>query len=178
MDTPTFYIFLFIHLVSLIVGFGAVIVIDSMGLLWLFGRIKLQFLGKVAGITQALIWIGWSGLVLSGIGLILHKGYIDNLTIIKLFFVVLLGFNGIFLHYLKHALKEFEKTNKITNIFKFRMGLATSISQMGWWGAIFIGFIHRHWQHYIPWPSNPYIYIIGIIALIGIISLSGEIILK
>jgi len=36
MDTTAFYIFLFVHLVSLIVGFGSVLVIDFFGLLWIF----------------------------------------------------------------------------------------------------------------------------------------------
>ncbi len=35
MDSLIFYIFLFVHLTSLIVGFGAVLVTDFFGLLWL-----------------------------------------------------------------------------------------------------------------------------------------------
>lgn len=178
MDTTIFYIALFVHLVSLIMGFGAVMVIDSFGLLWLLKKVKLEFLRRVADVTQILIWIGWCGLVLSGIVLITIKGYIDNLTTIKLFFVFMLGLNGIFLHYLKQEIKKVEQSNKIKPIFKFRMFLASFISQLGWWGAMTIGFLHRHWQHNIAWPANPWGYIIGIIGLIGIIGIIGELSLR
>jgi len=80
MASLSFYIFLFIHLISLIIGFGSVIVIDVFGLLWVLRKVDLKLVDKVAGITQKLIWIGWGGLVLSGIGLISIKGYIDNLS--------------------------------------------------------------------------------------------------
>jgi len=57
---------IFVHIVSFIIGFGAVIVIDSFGLLWLLKKTKLAFVMNVAGVTQKLIWLGWIGLVASG----------------------------------------------------------------------------------------------------------------
>lgn len=160
MDTLPFYIFLAVHLVSLIAGMGAVVVIDVFGLLWFFKKTNTVFVVRVAHVTQRLIWIGWTGLVLSGIGLIVLKGYIDNLTIIKLYFVVLIGANGMFLHTIKKTLEHISDRAKIPPWLLFRVGLATVISQIGWWGAITIGFLHRHWRHYIEWPSMPEMYII------------------
>lgn len=58
---------LFIHLISTIVGFGAVIVIDVWGFLWIINKQKLSQVMSVARVTQILIWIGFFGLVLSGL---------------------------------------------------------------------------------------------------------------
>ena len=56
--------------------------------------------------------------------------------------------------------------------------LASALSQLGWWGAIFIGFVHRHVEHNIPWPENPWIFIAVVIATIIGVVLVGEIVLR
>lgn len=180
MDTLPFYIFLFIHIVSLITGFGSVIVIDTFGLLWLlkFKKVTLERVNSVAEITQRLIWLGWCGLVCSGIFLITIKGYIDNLTKIKLFFVILVGLNGIFLHYIKKNSIEFASANKLPSRMMFRVFLATFISQLGWWGAFSIGFVHRHWRHNIPWPEHYVWVMFGILLLIATMAIVGESVTK
>lgn len=170
MDSTAFYIFLFIHVVSLIVGFGSVVVIDVFGLLWLFKykNISLKKVNDTARITQALIWVGWFGLVLSGIGLITLKGYVDNLTKIKLYFVLLVGLNGIFLHFIKHKLEALATRAQMPPRLFLQILLTTAISQLGWWGALIIGFVHRHIEHDIPWPDNPYVYMVGISVCFGL----------
>ena len=165
MESTAFYIFLFIHLVSLVTGFGAVIVIDFFGLLWLFKKVPLSLVNKVAGATQALIWLGWCGLVFSGLFLITIKGYIDNLTKIKLFFVLMLGVNGLYLHMIKKSMEKISGQDTLPAQLKFRVGLASVISQVGWWGAMIIGFVHRHIAHYIPYPQNPYLYMLFFVVL-------------
>lgn len=177
MDTPLFFVFLAIHIVSLIVGMGAVVVIDTFGLLWIFKRIQLSDVMKVAAVTQRLIWAGWIGLVLSGIGLITLKGYIDNLTLIKLFFVALVGVNGIFMHVLKKSLESIQ-SNRLPARYAFRIALTSIISQIGWWSAIAIGFLHRHWKHVIDWPQNPYVYMASILVGIAAVALSGELMVR
>lgn len=162
----------------MIIGFGAVIVIDSLGLLWILKKIKLQFVQDVAGLTQRLIWLGWSGLVLSGTGLLVLKGFIDNLTAIKIFFVAMLGLNGLFLHTIKKSFECVTDETNIPAILKFRMTLASAISQMGWWGALIIGFTHRQISSFIPWPASPWPYIIGIFLGISVIALVGEMLLR
>ncbi len=168
MNTLPFYIFLFIHLISLTVGFGAVIVIDIFGLLWLTKRLPLKLVQSVAGVTQKLIWLGWGGLVISGIGLITIKGYLDELTIIKIFFVFMLGVNGVLLHFIKKRMDRFGDTEIMPRSVMFRMGFSTMLSQLGWWGALIIGFLHRHWRNEISWPPHPFI-VIGIMAVVMIL---------
>ncbi len=178
MQSVPFYIFLFIHLVSLVVGFGAVLTTDFFGLLWVlaYKRVPFTLLMDTTHITQKLIWLGWFGLVCSGIGLLYLKGYVDNLTKVKLFFVLLVGLNGIYLHFINKAfekLKNIEAKN-IPLLLKFRITLGSFTSQLGWWGALFIGFIHRHIQHSFAWPANPYPYIIAIAGVLLIIAVVGE----
>ncbi len=173
MEITPFYIFLFIHLVSLLVGFGAVIVIDTFGLLWMLGKKTLADVGKVANVTQVLIWIGWSGLVLSGSMLLYTKGYIDNLTWIKLFLVAMVGVNGLFMHFIKKQMDALGAVSELPKSLFFKISMASTISQLGWWGAIMIGFVHRHIESYIPWPGQPFA-IIGLLAsIIILVALCG-----
>jgi hypothetical protein len=177
MDISPFYIFLFIHLASLVVGFGAVVVTDTYGLLWMLGKKKMTEITAIADVTEKLIWIGWTGLVLSGSCLLYMKGYIDNLTWIKLFFVAMLGVNGIFLYRINKALKVIGDNPMPKQLF-FRIGLASTISQIGWWGAVLIGFVHRHIESYIDWPPQPALFIIIFAAVILLVGFCGDMIYK
>lgn len=55
-----------VHLVSLVVGFGAVLTVDWYGLLWAVRRAPLWMVLQHANRVGPLIWIGVAGLVLSG----------------------------------------------------------------------------------------------------------------
>lgn len=177
MDNNFFFVALFGHLISLVLGFGAVLVIDIFGLLWLlkWWGVNLDLLRRVATITQRLIWIGFIGLVITGIPLLAIKGQISDLTKIKLFLVVLVGLNGIFLHYIKNALDRLgDAIDQVpANIF-FRISLASGISQLGWWGATAIGFYNRHIGQPMDWTQY-YVPIMGLIVfVIGTIWTIGE----
>ncbi len=177
MNTPVFYVALFVHVSSLILAFGSVMVIDTFGLLWLFKKVKMSFVMRVADITQRLIWLGWGGMVLSGIVLITSKGYVDNLTQIKLFFVALVGFNGILLHRIKKWTEKIGDNPLPPRLF-FRTMLSTAISQTGWWGALLIGFVHRHIAHNIPWPNQPWVFMLLIAGVFGLAAIVGELTTK
>ncbi len=168
MNTPLFFIALFIHVVSFITAFGAVITIDFTGTLWILKKVPLKTVTTVAGVAQKLIWLGLTGLIASGIILIYHKGFIDELTWIKLFFVAMLTVNGVFLHFISRATNRLGDVEVLPANIMFRTGLASAISQLGWWGAITIGFVHRHIEHYIPYPPHPWPALIMIMICIGI----------
>lgn len=178
MEIDLYHILLFCHLVSLMVGFGAVIVIDTCGLLWLLGKIKLSLISKFAKITQPLIWLGWSFLVLSGIPLLVLKGSISSITTVKIFAVIMLGLNGIYLHFIKESLSKHEKQEHLPKIISFRIALATFISQIGWWTAIIIGFLNNKLKNNAPQIDNPFLYIKIFIIIIIFIFITGEILLK
>jgi hypothetical protein len=157
METAPFFVLLFFHLTFLIIAFGSVVVTDYFGLRWLLGMTPPSRLVKISGATQKLIWLGWTGMVLSGIPLILLKAEVDRLMILKFFFVLLVGANGYALHLIHKSFEEYQDEDTMPMLVMFRMGHATLVSQIGWWGAFLIGFLHRHVWTVIEWPQRPWL---------------------
>lgn len=178
MDTKAFYIVLFVHLVSLIVAFGSVLVIDVFGLLWIFRKHSLPYVLKIAGVMQKLIWIGWAGLVSSGVPLLVMKAAVDNLTKLKIFLVLLVGFNGLFLDAVKRAGEKVPEGARTPAVLIYHIGLTAAISQLGWWGTVVIGFIHRHIDHVVQWPKNPWLLMAAIAAFFLGAYLAGKFIFR
>jgi hypothetical protein len=178
METTPFFIFLFIHLCGLILGFGSVIVTDLYGSLWVLNRVRFPQVVRVSGVTEKFIWAGWGLMVLAGIPLVLLKGVVDNLMIIKLFFVILVGINGIPLHLLHKKVKGYKEGDDIPTIVMFRLMLLLLVSQLGWWSAMLIGFLHRHVQTIINYPDTPYLISGLILTAILIIWATGEMLLR
>jgi hypothetical protein len=182
MGFQPFYLFLFIHLVSFIVGFGSVITVDTFGSLWILKKVKLSTVNTVANVSEKLIWLGWGGLVASGACLLYIKSdgysYIDELTMIKIFFVALLGLNGLFLAFIKKSTAHLTDDMEMPKLARFRITLASTISQLGWWSALIIGFLHRQIASTINWPPKPFLVMAVILLAIGAIALVGETVLR
>lgn len=178
METTPFFIVLFVHLSGLILGFGAVLVTDLYGLLWVWNRVRFPQLIRVSGVTEKFIWAGWGTMVLAGIPLILLKGVVDNLMVIKLFFVILIGINGVLLHFLHKRVERYKEGDDVPKILMFRLILSLTLSQFSWWSAVLIGFLHRHVQSIIQYPDNPWVIIGLFIAILGVIWAAGEIFLR
>lgn len=178
MEIQTYHILAFIHLISLVIGFGAVVVIDAFGLLWVMKKINLQIVNQTANITQRLIWLGWVGLVVTGTILVLRRGSISNISMVKVFFVAMLGLNGIFLHLIKKNFNKLANLDSIPTIYKFRITLTSLISQVGWWGAIVIGFLNTKFRGQIPQPENPWAWMAGIAGAFFFVWLIGERVFK
>lgn len=174
METTPFFILLFVHLSSLILGFGSVLVTDLYGLLWTWDRVRFTQLIRVSGVTEKFVWAGWIGMVVAGVPLLVLKGEIDHLMMIKLFFVVLIGINGLALHKLHSKVEGFSQGEDVPNIFMFRLILSLFVSQLGWWGALLIGFLHRHVWTIINWPDRPWLVIGCILAVLLVIWRGGE----
>ncbi|HET6353637.1 hypothetical protein [Streptomyces sp.] len=130
---------LFVHLASLVLGFGAVLVADYYGLLWLTGRCEL---GEAVGCASRLhtpIWAGLSGLVASGI--MLHPDLASPLTRIKLALVLLLSLNGLQAGILRRRIAGAAAASPSPRTLMW--GAATALmSQVCWWGALAIGFLN------------------------------------
>src|SRR5690606_21836122 len=73
---------LFVHLGSLVVGFGAVLSIDWYGVLWFRRKIKLTDVSGHAHRVTLLTWLGLIGLCLSGMFLRPDLG--SPLTLVKI----------------------------------------------------------------------------------------------
>ncbi len=178
METTPFFIFLFIHLCGLILGFGAVLVTDLYGLLWFWNRVRFPQLVRVSGVTKKFIWVGWGTMVAAGLPLVLLKGAVDNLMIIKLFFVALIGINGVLLHLLHKRVEGYKEGEDVPKITMFRLILLLSVSQISWWSAFSIGFLHRHVQTIIEYPNTPWLVNGFIVAALLFIWASGEMLLR
>lgn len=178
MESTAFFIALFVHLSGLVLGFGSVLVTDLYGLLWVWDRVRFPQLISVSSVTQKFIWAGWGIMVLAGIPLILMKGAVDNLMIIKLFLVAVIGLNGIWLHFLHRRVEGYHEGDHVPRVVMFRLVLSLTISQIGWWGALTIGFLHRHVQSIINVPENPWLYCAGFLVLLILTLLGGDALLK
>ncbi|MFF7890190.1 hypothetical protein ACH40F_58125 [Streptomyces sp. NPDC020794] len=132
---------LFVHLASLILGFGAVLVADYYALLWMSGRCTLRETLDSTARLHVPIWSGLVGLVVSGA--MLHPDLASNLTRTKLALVLILTLNG-----LQAGLLNKRMHGEATLLARRTLiwGAATAlISQVCWWGAVVIGFTNS--QH-------------------------------
>jgi hypothetical protein len=126
---------LFGHLACLVIGFGAVLTVDWVALLWLARRAELHDVLRQAGHVQVPIWAGYAGLVLTGV--LLEPDVTSPITQAKLAMVLLIGWNGLLATWLHSRLTE------DPHRFKFAVsGLTASLSQVGWWSAMAIGYVN------------------------------------
>ena len=126
---------LFLHLACLAIGFGAVLTVDWVALLWLAGRRQLPHVLDQARNVHVPIWAGFGGLGLSGV--MLEPDLTSALTQVKLGLVLVIGWNGLFAMWLHARLDE--------DAGRFRLGVSAgsaALSQLGWWGAMAIGFLN------------------------------------
>ncbi|MFF7726987.1 hypothetical protein [Streptomyces sp. NPDC008001] len=133
---------LFVHLSSLVLGFGAVLVADYYGLLWMTGRCTLKEALGSAGRLHTPIWAGLVGLVASG--MLLHPNPSATLTSVKLVLVLLLSLNGLQAGVLNRRMAEQPSASPSPRILAWG-GATAVVSQVCWWGAVVIGFLNS--QH-------------------------------
>lgn len=128
---------LFAHLSALVVGFGAVLVVDWCGLLWALGRRPLTEVLALAQTCHAVIWLGLVGLTLSGA--LLAPDLSALRTQVKLAAVLLLGLNGVQAFALHAQLQA--AGGPLPGRLLRRAAATAVISQAGWWTATVIGFL-------------------------------------
>ena len=128
----------FAHLAALLVGFGAVLTIDWLGLRWLLGYRPLADVLRLAQATAVPIWAGLAGLTVSG--LLLHPDLASWPTRIKLGIVLVVGLNGLCAHHVTSRLGDTPAPRSVL----IRAATCAAISQAGWWSATIIGFLNAH----------------------------------
>jgi hypothetical protein len=128
---------LFVHLISLVVGFGSVLAVDWYGLLSLSRRTTIGDVVLTADRMTPLIWLGLAGLTTSGV--ILKPDLNSWLVVIKLCCVVGVGIVGV-LALSTTRLMERQMPTPARSVIRRGMVLA-GLSQTFWWTAVFIGFI-------------------------------------
>ncbi|WP_051797828.1 hypothetical protein [Catenuloplanes japonicus] len=126
------------HLISLLIGFGAVLFVDWSGILFLAGRRSFTDVLRTAESAMTPTWIGFIGLLASGA---LLNPASTHLTTIKLLAVLVVGLNGIYAGSLATRLSRFTGHRPPTSLL-VRAGLAVVISQLAWWTAFIIGYLN------------------------------------
>ena len=140
---------LFIHVISMAVGFGAVVMVDVYGVLWLFGQRSLGDVMALASVAHTVIALGVGGLLASGIAL---QPDLDSLMgRFKMVLVLVLMLNGVaaqrMLEGMRGALPPDVRGANIPWAGLQRVLAAAMISQSTWWGSIAIGFITNVNRH-------------------------------
>jgi hypothetical protein len=132
-----------LHLISLTVGFGAVLAVDVCALNGLLRRhdFTLADALKAAAVVDPLIWLGYFGLIASG--LLLHPDLTEPLMWVKLVAGFAAGLNGLNANGVMRALSELPRSTRLSDLprpFAVRAVTAAALSQLAWWTAILIGF--------------------------------------
>src|SRR5215212_5816512 len=125
---------LFVHLISLVVGFGSVLAVDWYGLLSLSGRVTIGDVLLTAERMTPLIWIGLAGLTASGV--LLKPDLSSWLVVVKLCCVLGVGTVGV-LPLAPSLLMQRQMPPPTGSLIYRGMGLAAA-SQCFWWTAVFI----------------------------------------
>ncbi|MCC7543653.1 hypothetical protein IT415_02995 [bacterium] len=135
-------IILFTHLIGFAIGFGSVLLVDTVGLLWVFRKVKVSQLGWLTGIAQKLIWASVVIQVISG-SILLDPEYVTIRTKIKLAAVLILVINGVVFDRIRKQMLAYKQDDfwKMPRPFQLLSVAAISLSQLCWWTATVIGFI-------------------------------------
>ena len=134
---------LFIHLISLVVGFGSVLAVDWYGLLSLSRRVTIGDVLLTAERMTPLIWIGLTGLTASGV--LLKPDLSSWLVVVKLCCVLGVGIVGV-LALSTSRLMERQMPTPSRSLIHRGMVLAGA-SQTFWWTAVIIGFLTNEAPH-------------------------------
>ncbi len=125
---------LFLHLVCVPIGFGAVVMMNVYTALWLMGRKSYRDVLALAGVAHCLMAGGLAGLIATGIAL---DPDLDS-TLMRVKLVLLLAL-------MLNAVKAHQSTGNLATLpsraVGWRIVVPAVVSQIAWWGTIGIGFV-------------------------------------
>jgi hypothetical protein len=131
-----------VHVMGLVVGLGAVLLVDWYGLVWMAGLRTLSECLRLAQAAHPLIWFGLVLLLASGIGLAPDLG--STIVWVKQALVLVLLNNGVALRAQSRRLRTVSTADGLRALPRaLRAQLVTSVavSQLSWWGAAVLGFV-------------------------------------
>lgn len=134
---------LFLHLASLVVGLGAVLMIEWHALLWATGWSNVRELRQADRTMILPVWAGLAGLLVSGT--LLEPDLAQPATLVKLAAVLVLSLNGVALTRWTHDLARLPPNAHFRTLPPgARVGFVASavVSQLAWWTAVIIGMLN------------------------------------
>jgi hypothetical protein len=143
VDRYVHHLAVVLHLLSLTFGFGSVLAVDLCGLAGLRRRrdFALADAVRTAAVVDLLIWVGYLGLILSG--LLLRPDLNSPLMWVKLGAALVAGLNGVNARRVMAAMSVLPRSARLADLprpFACRAVAAALVSQAAWWTAILIGF--------------------------------------
>lgn len=130
------------HVLGLVLGLGAVLLIDWAGVAWMVGLRRLSECLRLAELAGPLIWAGI--VLLVGSGLFLHPDLGSPLTWMKIAAVLVVVNNGVFADLLDHELRRLPTRATFETLprqIRLRLMGSAAASQFFWWTAMVIGMI-------------------------------------
>lgn len=132
-----------IHLVGLVLGLGAVFLVDWYGLVWLSGLRTFREVLRVGEAAHPVVWFGL--VLLVGSGAFLEPDLASPTVWVKQLVVLALLNNGVFIRRLGARLTRLPP--RLTVVADLPQGLRRQvvatlvISQAGWWVSSVIGYV-------------------------------------
>ena len=130
------------HILALVLSFGAILVLDWVGLLWLLGRRDVHDTRRLDSAAQPLIWGGLAILLISGA--LLHPDISSPPTQIKLVSILVLMLNGLVLTQTMKQLHQLPPGTLFTAMaagLRARLLVALCLSQTCWWTSVLVGLL-------------------------------------
>lgn len=134
---------LFVHLASLVVGLGAVLMIEWHALLWATGWSNVRELRQADRTMILPVWVGLTGLLASGA--LLEPDLDEPRTLVKLAAVLVLSLNGVALTRWTSDLARLPSKATFGSLPpRARRGFVASavVSQLAWWTAVVVGLMN------------------------------------
>lgn len=131
-------IWFIVHLASLALAYGTVIIVDLIGGLWLLGELGRERMLKITAWAQPVIWAGLVGMMISGA--LLGPDLTKPLTRVKMTLVILLAVNGLNLDALRKRTTQLsgQKFWDTPNSYKAWSVFSIALSQALWISIIVI----------------------------------------
>jgi hypothetical protein len=130
------------HVLGLVIGLGAVVLVDWYGVAWMAGLRDLSECLRLAQAAHPLIWLGLGLLLVSGIGLSPDLG--STVTWLKQGLVLVLLNNGVALGAQSRRLRTVATATSLQTLppaLRVQLVTSVTVSQVSWWGAVVLGFI-------------------------------------
>jgi hypothetical protein len=131
------------HTISLVAAFGAVLLVDWVGFLWLISRRRLHETSRIESAALPIIWGGLAGLLVTGA--LINPDMQSPLTIAKVSAVLVLMLNGILLIPCMRRLNSMPAGTTFGDVppaMRVHLLICLAISQGCWWTAMVVGFIN------------------------------------
>ena len=132
----------FFHLVGIIIGLGAVVVIETLGFFSRNDKYKTQTTIRAHHTTKPLIWIGTIVILITWILMLIGKS-IEGIYFYKSLILIVMILNGCFLSFVvSPALNKLEGKNKLLpKNLQNKIKLSFVVSFTSWWSFVYFTFI-------------------------------------